>query len=256
MRKGLLGVVAVVALASAGPTIAADMPVKGPIAATRAPVYDWTGLYIGEQVGAGWASNQITQTATGGAPNFPPGFLDQTNNGRGMLGGGYAGYNYQVNRYIIGVDGDYSWSTLKGTSTDVGLVVGPGNSAFNHVDKVEWIATAAGRLGYAVNNWMFFGRAGWAWAGFRRDSTGFLTATGALVANITDLDTRNGGTIGTGVEWGIAPSWSAKLEYDYVKFNRSDFTGTTTAANGVVTHGNASADSSLNMVKLGVAFRF
>jgi opacity protein-like surface antigen len=58
------------------------------------------------------------------------------------------------------------------------------------------------------------------------------------------------------VEWGFAPNWSAKLEYDYVKFDTSNITVTAITVAGVGVVSGASATSSLNMVKLGAAYRF
>src|ERR1700733_229791 len=98
---------------------AADLPTKAPTSAP-ATSYNWTGFYVGGQVGEGWDSDQITLTDNSSAPNFPLGYVENTNYGCGMLGGGYEGYNYQINRFVVGVDGDYSWASLNGTSTDVG----------------------------------------------------------------------------------------------------------------------------------------
>jgi outer membrane immunogenic protein len=239
------------AIASVNAAAAADMALKAPLVA---PIpYTWSGFYVGGQVGGGWFANQVTNgpNPADGTVNFPPGFVHNTANGSGWLGGGYAGFNYQINQFVVGIDGDYSWANLTAGTSDIGP------TGFTNISKdtVKWIATVTGRLGYAVNNWMFFGKAGWAWAGFSGSSATFNVA-GTNTNNNTNAESRNGWTLGTGLEWGFAPHWSTKIEYDYVKFMTSNYNNTDTTVGGVVTFPGRSATSSLSMVKLGVAYRF
>jgi outer membrane immunogenic protein len=240
----------VCAIASVHVASAADMPTKAPVYAPVA-MYNWTGFYVGGQVGGGWSSSQTT-VVTGGT-NFPSGYVLNRTNGSGFIGGGYAGYNYQINQFVIGIDGDYSWADLTGSSSDISPING-GTTNLN--GKSKWIATVTGRLGYAVNNLLFFGKGGWAWAGFDGNSSSFSIA-GVNTSNATNSETRDGWTLGTGVEWGFLPHWSAKLEYDYVKFNTSNYNTTSTSvATGVATSLPRSTASDLSEVKLGVAYRF
>ncbi|HEX5210645.1 MAG TPA: outer membrane beta-barrel protein [Pseudolabrys sp.] len=252
MRFKLAGLLAAaITFGAAQMASAADMPTKAP---PHVPIpYNWTGFYIGGQAGGGWFSNQVTNgpNAADGTVNFPPGFVHNAAHGSGWLGGGYAGYNYQINQVVIGIDGDYSWANLSGSSSDIG----PTGFLDTGTEKVNWIATVTGRLGYAMNNWMFFGKAGWAWAGFSGNSSTFNTG-GANTNNNTNSQTRNGWTVGTGVEWGFAAHWSAKLEYDYVRFNTANYNNTDVTVGGVVTTPGRIATSNLSMVKLGVAYRF
>jgi outer membrane immunogenic protein len=248
MRRSVV-LAAICAAVSVQVASAADMPTKAP-AYAPVPYITWTGFYVGGQVGGGWFSTQSTNID--GTVNFPAGFVSNTINGSGLLGGGYAGFNYQINQVVLGIDGDYSWASLTGSGSDVG----PTGFTSNKNDKVKWIATLTGRLGYAVNNWMYFGKVGAAWAGFSATSA-TLNTVGTNVSNGTSASTRNGWTIGTGVEWAFAPKWSAKLEYDYVKFSTTTFNSVDTSVlTGVVTSLGRSATSSLSMVKLGAAYRF
>jgi len=250
MCRSLL-LTAACAIASIQVAAAAEMPTKAPIYAPA--LYSWTGFYFGGQAGGGWFANQVTNgpNAADGTINFPPGFVHNPLNGSGWLAGGYAGFNYQVNQFVVGLDGDFSWARLTGSTADIGP------TGFNDVsnETIKWIATVTGRLGYAVNNWMFFGKAGWAWAGFSGTSATFNVA-GVNTNNNTNSESRNGWTLGTGVEWGFAPHWSTKIEYDYVKFMTSNYNNTDTTVGGVVTFPGRSATSNLSMVKLGVAYRF
>jgi outer membrane immunogenic protein len=228
---------------------AADLPTKAPAIAPVA-AYNWTGFYLGGQVGGGWANNQTTNVT--GTVNFPAGFVSNTINDSGFLGGAYAGYNYQINQLIVGIDGDYSWASLTGSGSDIG----PTGFTSTKSDKFKWVATLTGRLGYAVNNWMFFGKAGAAWAGFSANSSTF-NLVGANVSNGSTSSTRNGWTVGTGLEWGFARNWSAKLEYDYIKFSNASTTTTEVSVPaGVVTQLGRTNTASMNILKVGLAYRF
>ena len=249
-RHALFASVAVISFTAIAS--AADMPVKAPAYAPVLPVsYNWTGFYIGGQVGGGWASS--TTTDVDGTTAFPPGFVHSAISYSGFLGGGYAGFNYQINQFVIGIDGDYSWADLTGSASEASPLI---STTTSYNDKINWIATLTGRLGYAMNNWMIFVKGGGAWAGFS-GTTNTVTSGGAAYSSGTNSATRDGWTIGTGVEWGFAPHWSTKLEYDYVDFSTSNFNSTVTrVSNGNVTTPARSATSYLNMVKLGVAYRF
>jgi outer membrane immunogenic protein len=206
--------------------------------------YNWTGYYVGGQIGGGWDSNQVT--TVNATAHFPAGYSHAASHGNGILGGGYAGFNYQINRFVLGIDADYSRANLIGSESDVSPLTG----VINHdTEQVKWIATLTGRLGYAVDNWMFFGKAGAAWAGF--NGNGILTTVATNVSSTT----RDGWTLGAGVEWGFAAHWSAKLEYDYVNFGTSNYNRTTTSGMSppIIPF---SATSSLDMIKLAIAYRF
>ena len=236
------------------PALAADMAVKAPLPPT--PVYSWTGLYAGAEIGGGWASQQTTViTQSSATPAFPPGTVLNPINVSGVLGGLYAGYNYQINQIVVGIDGDYTWANLTGTGSDISPVPGNGDIS-NHWDRMRWVSTVTGRLGYANNNWLFFAKGGWAWAGFSGTTT-TSSAAGALLDTSTAKSTRDGWTAGVGAEWGFAAHWSAKLEYDYVKFDTAAYAITeVNAGTGAVTFPTRSTTAYLNMVKAGVAYRF
>ncbi len=235
-----------------GAALAADLPVKA-TPYTPPPVFSWTGFYVGGQGGGGWLANQVTNgpNATDGTANFPPGFVHHTVDGSGGLGGVYGGYNYQFGQFVVGIDGDYSWADLTGSTSDIGPT---GFTNVSH-ESVKWIGTVTGRLGYAANDWLFFGKGGWAWSGFDGTSSTFNTA-GALTNVDTNSQTRNGWTLGAGAEWAFAAHWSAKLEYDYVKFDTAYYNNTATTVAGVVSFPGRSATANLNIVKAGVAYRF
>jgi outer membrane immunogenic protein len=241
MHKGTMRRVklALVGLAGAtmlsGAALAADMgrPVyKAPPAGALPVAYDWTGFYVGGHVGYGWADKDW-RDAFG---------LATTHTSDGFLGGGQVGFNYQINQFVLGVEGDVSWANLTGSSTQTFGLAAPVTSTFN--TDVEWTATLTGRLGVAFDRWLVYGKGGVAWAGDRFSTNRFLPA--GTTAEITD--TRWGWTAGAGVEYAFAPQWSAKLEYNYMDFGTRSYT----FAPGVATD----IDQQIHAVKFGINYKF
>jgi outer membrane immunogenic protein len=244
-----LGSLAFLVAMPAAVAVAADMPVKAP--ASPSVGYSWSGLYLGGQIGEGWATSQTTLVTVSGA-TFPAGTVLSPIDQSGVLGGAYAGYNYQINQVVLGIDGDYSRANLTGAGTDISVVNG---DTAHHFNSINWISTVAGRLGYADRDWLFFAKAGWAWAGFSNNNVTNNPA-GGIDSISTHSETRNGGIIGGGAEWGWSPKLSLKLEYDYVKFSTANFIITQTSSTGVVSFPTGSGTSHMDMLKAGMAYRF
>jgi len=253
-----LGLAAASALLSAQLASAADLPTKAPAAVPAPAVYNWTGFYIGGQVGGGWASS--TTTNVDASASFPAGFVQNPVDPSGALGGVYGGYNYQWGQLVLGIDGDYSWAKLTGSGADPAVFNPPRTSDVAlHNEKINWVATVTGRLGYAWNNWMLFVKGGGAWARFE-GNTSLIRTVGATTTTIgvaNSSETRDGWIVGTGLEWGITPNWTAKIEYDYIGFSTANFTSTNTnLLNGTTQVLARSATSHLNIAKIGVAYKF
>ncbi|HEY4142673.1 MAG TPA: outer membrane protein [Pseudolabrys sp.] len=199
---------------------AADLPRKAlPYApAYYAPV--WSGFYAGVNAGYGWA-------------NFDDGVSSSKMNG--FIGGGQLGYNWQLNSFVLGVEGDIQYSAQKRTeSATIGGTVVTGEA------KVPWFGTARGRLGYAFDSVMIYGTGGAAWSNLKAS----VTALGATVSTDT---TKMGWTAGAGVEWMFLPRWSVKAEYLYI-----DSGSTTLTVAGV----SASGKLKDNIGRVGVNYHF
>jgi outer membrane immunogenic protein len=257
MKTAICAAAAAIALMGT-PVLAADVAVRAAPPAPAPvpyPANNWTGFYVGGEIGGGWGSSTATVVTNFGS-SFPPGTLETPVDYHGFLGGFYGGYNYQINQFVIGVDADGTWADLNGSATQVSAITG---DISNRNSTVNWIATATGRLGWAWANWLFFAKGGWAWAGVEGNST-TTTPGGVVASTFTTQDTRQGWTVGGGIEWGVSEHVSFKLEYDYVKFDTANFDATGDfftlhpPLSGVSVA--RSATSNLNMVKGGIAYRF
>jgi outer membrane immunogenic protein len=211
---------------------AADLPARLPPAmapAYVAPPFSWTGFYIGGHVGGGWDNVSWNNPFSGLGTN--------NTNGR-FLGGGQAGFNYQINSLVLGLEGDVSWMSGSTNATDA--------AGFNNNTTVNWTSTITGRVGYAIDRALLYGKGGVAFA-HEND-----TVTDPVGNTATGSTTRTGWTIGGGAEYAFDRNWSAKIEYDYLGFGSQNVN-----LNGPVL-GAATGGVNLNIQRAlaGVNFRF
>jgi outer membrane immunogenic protein len=250
MKIFLLGGAAL-ALVAAAPAFGADLPARTYTKAAPAyvaPIYNWTGFYIGGHIGGGWGREGSTELAPGTLA-FPTGTVFTGHNTSGFLGGVQGGFNWQASpNFVLGIEGEYTWMGLRGTSTTVSIVNGfTSTSAVNAND----VALVTGRAGYAANDWLFFVKGGGAWGEGKSSGTGTL-ANGTFFDSTSSSSNRSGWVIGGGVEWGFAPNWSAKIEYNHI-----DFGSTTVAiASSTGTTSFVSSSDRIDVVKAGVNYRF
>ena len=114
MKRTLIGIAAITSLLATG-ALAADLPM-GPY--TRAPVFaeplfNWTGFYVGGNVGYSFGRSSDTSTLTGstGAALFGSA---GTSNLTGVIGGAQIGYNWQIRNFVVGIEADIQGSNEKG----------------------------------------------------------------------------------------------------------------------------------------------
>lgn len=238
-----------IVVAASGIGSAADMPVRAPVYKAPpvvAPVYNWTGFYVGGHVGYGWASDTETQLV--GTLFFPAGTAG-TINSNGVLGGVQAGFNYQVSNWVFGVEGDFSWTNANGSTTGVSTLF-PGVTSTSTA-QYDSYATVTGRVGYAWDNWLVYAKGGGAFARVEYGGSSFVPGPGTLVANPIS-DTLSGWTAGGGLEYGFLNNWSAKAEYNYLDFGTTQRAFTVAGIVGPATN----FDTHVHMVKFGLNYRF
>jgi outer membrane immunogenic protein len=220
MNKLLLGSFAIALTMGGSAAMAADMPLKAP----PPPVlFSWTGCYVGIEGGGAWGRSQhrFPQAAgpfVVGGPVFIGGVnaTDTFN-----VSGGVAGVEYGCNQqfgsnWVFGLEGDWSWSSKRGTANDI---LPAGNPLITSETKERWVSTSRMRIGYTWDRAWLYVTGGFAAA--RVDLNVDATAIGFGI--LTDRKTVYGWTAGAGFEYAFLNNWSLKVEYLYMNFGENRY---------------------------------
>lgn len=214
-------------LALGAPAFAADLKLKAPL---LQPAFDWSGFYIGGHVGYGGG------TFGPGTNPLPEQGVFFPHSITGLIGGFEAGYNRQfANHLVLGAEAD----VLFASPVDQARLT---PTAFN--TTFDYVATARGRLGYAVGTWMPYVTGGVAWAQTHVN----LNNLGTVAPLRRDL-THPGWTAGIGIEHAVSGNWSVKAEYDYIDLARRTYD----LSDVGLPHVNV--DPTLHVFKLGLNYR-
>jgi opacity protein-like surface antigen len=246
---------------------------KAPVKAAPGPVnfpVNWTGFYVGG-VGGGAFGGHADATFETPSPdttilNSLPGATFSSRLA-GVLGGGEIGYNYQMGSWVFGLEGDFVWTNAR-SSKACGIMVAPAtpdapfNALFDSTchDKLDWLATVTGRVGYSWGRALYYVKAGAAWTHEEFSVTcnadpplnaffGLCVSPAANLLNtISASDNRTGWTAGFGAEFALTNNWSAKAETNYLGFG----------TRGLTLSDGTFVNSKLNFweSKIGVNYRF
>jgi len=227
---------------------AADLHVKAPPRPAPPPVvvplpFSWSGFYVGGNLGAAWSHRSLTDSRFGLQ-------FDNGNNNATFVGGGQAGFNYQINNFVLGAEGDFDWAA-KNSNTGTGVFI-PTVGTIGVTSNNRWISSLAARFGVAVDRLLFYGKAGGGWVG--ADGFTLTNSTGASFLAASSR-TDSGWLAGGGVEWAITDAWSARLEYDYLGLGNRTFTvplGSPILPNDTFTTHNRN----VQMATVGINYRF
>ena len=206
MNKTILALTMVGMGVASGAAMAADLP-RGPTPYYSNPQpagYNWSGFYAG--VNAGYQWGKVTNTSI--EPN-------------GLAVGIQGGYNWQYGQFVFGGETDLQASGADDTFAPW---------KFSN----PWFGTLRGRLGYAVNNVLFYGTLGLAYGDLKAESFG-----------LDEAKTEVGWTGGVGAEVGFAPNWSAKVEYLYMDLSSRSYS-LTGSDNGLQS----------NLLRFGINYHF
>jgi outer membrane immunogenic protein len=278
-------IVAVLAgLFGATSALAADLP--APVY-TKAPVYvdpgyNWTGFYLGGNLGYSWGRSSDTSTFTNGAGTLLSTSVGGSNLD-GVVGGGQAGYNWQMQSWVWGLEGDIQGTGERG-SRDISCATGvctpstvttttrtaPGFFAAapptittttitpglaipaTLTQKIDWFGTVRARGGVLVTpRVLFYATGGLAYGQVNSSET-------ISGSPFSSSDTRVGYTVGGGIEGAIGGNWTAKLEYLFVDLGRTSgsFATTIPASGGGTLASNYSSHVTDNVLRFGVNYNF
>lgn len=227
-RTIVFGSVVFAAVAITGAANSADLRTRPVYKAPPiiAPNYNWSGFYVGGNIGYGWNDDSGNVNCINAA-----GVLNGTGCGEilipgvqvrseGIIGGGQIGYNWQVKQWVYGVEADFQGADIHGSKSingpfniTGGGTTGPG--IFTLDQKIDWFGTVRGRFGWASDRILVFVTGGLIYG--HTDVTKYSAyppppAAPAFAFPASGSFTKAGWTIGGGAEYAFANNWSAKVE--------------------------------------------
>jgi outer membrane immunogenic protein len=248
MKKFLLATVGLVALGIAAPASAADLaPYTKAPPAPLPVIYDWSGFYIGANGGGGWSHDCLSVTSFRGPVTA---FGEGCHNGSGGVVGGQIGYRWQSAGWVFGLEAQGDWADL--SASNVSLFI----PAWTNNSKIDAFGLFTGQVGYAWNNVLWYVKGGAAVTD--NQYRGTVTATGALFDSVNQ--TRWGGAVGTGLEFGFAPNWSVGVEYDHLFMGNNSITTTSAGVLAGIPAGSVfrtdTVRQDVDMVTARINYRF
>jgi outer membrane immunogenic protein len=207
--------------------------VKAPPAAVG-PAWNWSGFYIGADVGgvaqtSNGVSNffQLSEEGEEGGSGSANNPQSQSPSSSAVIGGVHAGYNWQISNWVLGVEGDWQWTSAKSSfcrQTDDGsLPCSDNNRGFLTINgETRGIGTIRGRLGYAFDRVMVYGTGGVAFVDVRDSITADCRVQGCGNngnSNLTSADfsgVKTGWVAGAGLEWMVTQNWILRSEYLHI----------------------------------------
>jgi len=180
------------------------------------PVFSWSGLYVGAQIGYGWGDTDATSFA---GPTETYSYDTD-----GWLGGVHAGFNWQANALVIGLETDIELADVSGS--------GIGSLGSRHSTAIDWLGSLRGRIGLAAGRTLFYATGGLAYGDVSVSGPGY-----------SDTETHAGWTAGAGIEHAFSPTTTARIEYRYTDLGSNDLT-------------IDESDVTFSAVRLGLSFKF
>lgn len=196
-------IAALTCTAASAADLAAKPYTKAPVLA--APVYNWTGFYVGGHAGYAWSPVSYNHNET--APVTQEAFSTKSS---GFSGGAQLGYQHQfLNSWVLGIEGSYSWQD-QADSAQTNLAGNPRTRESKLGDT--W--SVAGRLGYAWGPTLLYAKGGYANSELSFKNTRIATG---IVGGVSETRT-DGYVVGAGLAYGFAQNWSVAGEYNFYDF--------------------------------------
>ncbi|MBK5956966.1 hypothetical protein CCR97_01865 [Rhodoplanes elegans] len=248
MKKLLLGTVALIAIAGTASAADMRMPVKAP--PVIAPVFSWTGCYIGGFVGGAWGDDYAAYDRNGYNRVGGWGYSGDSS----FIGGGTLGCNWQPvgTNWVLGLEGEMGYLNIEGSGYDPLLVaqIAPGVLSTSKVG--DWYGMITGRLGYTWDRALFYVKGG---AAFVNVENTILDTAGLITIAASASETKATWTFGGGLEYAFDMNWSIKAEYMFIGLdNTQAVCGPAVGAAGTFCwdHDNPG----IHTAKVGLNYRF
>lgn len=246
----------------AGGAFAADLPVRSaaPAPIVVAPVFTWSGFYVG--VNAGYGGDRFAVT-TDAYIDAQGGFVDNSDahkmRSSGFLGGVQVGYNWQfANRMVLGLEADYQWTGIKGDAFRSNVSCGYDGDCYGAQgqinSKITGFGTVRARLGYAFDRSLLYVTGGWAYG--RVKSTGYIDQYSGYDTDGASFSRSNnmtgGWTVGAGLEYALTNNLSFKTEYLFVDLGKKTVLSYDNGKSGAL----IKQDTRFHVVRAGLNYRF
>ncbi len=228
---------------------------------TAAP--QWTGFYVGGQLGAAFNTDSGPFTSAGSS--FAGG---NEGSDSGLIGGVHVGYDHQIDNIILGAVGDLNLIDAS-SSSSFGLTnVNGGVDGFGSSSDIDYIGTVRGKVGVAADRLAVYATGGLAYASLDTSTSGPGQFVGSPTAGATpgaygvvfSQDTDEVGyAVGAGVDYLAADNLSFGVEYLYHDLGSADtkvtFAGTGAAAGETYT-ASSNTDLDFHTVWAKASYRF
>ncbi len=233
---------------------AADLGIPSAPPQLVIPPFTWTSCYAGVHAGGGWGKKDLTDTVGIFSDPAVAGYSSASVDVSGYMLGGQIGCDYQfAPTWVVGIEGSASGGNISKT-TDFAVPSLSDTASFR--STTDFLASITGRIGYAWDRWLVYGKGGVALVGDRYHADDL---NGIYFFDATE--NRIGWTAGAGVEWAFTPEWSVKLEYDYYGFGTRSLSFTDTTILGGPAPGPpppfiapVNINQNIQLVTLGVNF--
>lgn len=251
MKKILLSTVCAISFGLCASAFAADLPIRKAMPMADA-AYNWTGFYIGGNVGGGMSSKrwEIFDDFASSPPGLfaftsPPAFFDEgRHSATGALGGGQIGYRWQGGTWVFGLEAQGDWANLRGENISID------SFRFTNQTRINSMGMFTAQLGYTWYDALIYVKGGAIVLNERYNV--YDSFAGGLVASKND--DRWGGTIGVGIEYGFTPNWSAGIEYNHGFLGTRTYDFTDAVFGGIYQTERIRQD--LDMVTLRLNYKF
>jgi outer membrane immunogenic protein len=252
MKRHLLALAAVAISSVTSAALGADVsPPGAPAPVYRAPPaplsYNWSGFYLGANVGYGRVNSNSAVTFN--SPFFGVATTTSTGTANGVIAGGQVGANWQMGMFVLGAEGDFQWSNQKST-TNTGCGLG---CTVTEVASVDSFGTARLRVGGAFDRVLVYVTGGGAWTNASDNLSATAFGTTATLVNLTA--SKVGWTVGSGIDFAVLDNLIARAEYLYISTSNITNTAPVSAllGGGTITETAQLKDS---IVRFGLSYKF